>query len=66
MQNIRKAQEKQKKDYKNRKSVGYHEFGVDNTVKLFNSKEKAKKGIVLEENYLGPYEIINITGKKSY
>ncbi|XP_060584392.1 uncharacterized protein LOC132740495 [Ruditapes philippinarum] len=63
-QNIKTAQEKQKKDYKKRKSVGYHEFGVGDTVKLFNSKKKAKKGIVLEENYLGPYEIINITGKK--
>jgi hypothetical protein len=53
---------------KRKKSVGYHEFGVGDTVKLFNSKKEAKKEIVLEENYLVPYEIINkiinITRKK--
>lgn len=64
-QNIKNAQEVQRKEYDKRKGVGGIKFNVGDLVKKRNLKNDARQGGWSELHFSGPYEIVSIAGDHS-
>ena len=58
-QHIATAQEKQKRNFTNRKSVVKYTIKVGDKVLWRNMLQKTKKGHKMEDRWLGPYEVAN-------
>lgn len=58
-QHIATAQEKQKRNFANRRSVVNYNFKVGDKVLWRNMLQKTKKGHKMEDRWLGPYEVAN-------
>ena len=59
--NIKLAQEKQKKQYAKRKGITEYGFEIGDKVLRRNMQQKTRKGKKMEDRWLGPYTIIEIT-----
>ena len=60
--NIKAAQKKQKRDY-DRRHTSITKIKVDDIVLLKNSKQFDQKGGKFSQKLLGPYTVMNISGK---
>ena len=59
--NIKSAQEKQKKQYAERKGITEYGFKIGDKVLRRNMQQKTRKGKKMEDRWLGPYTIVEIT-----
>ena len=59
--NIKSAQEKQKKQYAERKGITEYGFKIGDQVLRRNMQQKTRKGKKMEDRWLGPYTIVEIT-----
>ena len=59
--NIKSAQEKQKKQYAERKGITECGFKIGDKVLRRNMQQKTRKGKKMEDRWLGPYTIVEIT-----
>lgn len=59
--NIRIAQEKQKKHYAQRKGIVEYNFRIGDKVLRRNMQQKTRKGKKMEDRWLGPYTIVEIS-----
>ena len=62
--NIKKAQEKQKAQYQKKKGQPVCQFKVGEAVLVRNMLQKTKKGHKLEDQWIGPYEIIEVNADR--
>ena len=60
-QNIKGAQEKQKQQYAKRKGMAEYDFKIGDKVLRRNMQQKTRKGKKMEDRWLGPYIIVEIT-----
>ena len=58
---IKSAQEKQKKQYAERKGITEYGFKIGDKVLRRNMQQKTRKGKKMEDRWLGPYTIVEIT-----
>ncbi|XP_053165417.1 uncharacterized protein LOC128350769 [Hemicordylus capensis] len=65
-ENIQKAQERQQKQYRARKTSkkGVMNVSVGDKVLLLNHRKRTHKGAKFEQDYLGPYTVDKLEGKK--
>ena len=59
--NIKSAQEKQKKQYAERKGITEYGFKIGDKVLRRNMQQKTRKGKKMEDRWLGPYIIVEVT-----
>lgn len=59
--NIKIAQAKQKKQYAQRKGITEYNFNIGDKVLRRNMQQKAKKGKKMEDRWLGPYVIVEVS-----
>ena len=59
--NIKAAQEKQKKQYAKRKGITEYKFKIGDKVLRRNMQQKTRKGKKMEDRWLGPYTIVEVT-----
>ena len=58
---IKVAQEQQKKQYAQRKGITEYSFKIRDKVLRRNMQQKTRKGKKLEDRWLGPYTIVEVT-----
>ena len=66
LNNIQLAQERQKKNYDAKHCKDKEKYVVGTLVLLRNSKKLSRKGSKMEQNWLGPYRIIENVKKNTY
>ena len=59
--NIKVAQEKQKAQYARRKGIVEYSFKIGDKVLRRNMQQKTRKGKKMEDRWLGPYVIVEIS-----
>lgn len=59
--NIKQAQKKQKEQYRRRKGITKPGFKVGDVVLRMNMLKRTKKGHKMEDTWLGPYKVIEVT-----
>lgn len=59
--NIKVAQERQKKQYAQRKGITEYSFKIGDKVLRRNMQQKTRKGKKMEDRWLGPYTIVEVT-----
>ena len=59
--NIKAAQEKHKEQYARRKGIVKYNFNIGDKVLRCNMQQKTKKGKKMEDRWLGPYVIIELS-----
>ena len=59
--NINAAREKQKKQYAKRKGITEYKFKIGDKVLRRNMQQKTRKGKKMEDRWLGPYTIVEVT-----
>ena len=60
-QNIDESQQCQKRQYRQRKGVGGFAVKVDDLVLRLNMIKRTKKGHKMEDTWLGPYKVVDIS-----
>lgn len=63
--NIDNSQKKQKKQYQKRKGIVKTSIRVDDLVLRLNMKKRTKKGHKMEDTWLGPYKVLQVSDKGS-
>lgn len=64
-ENIDSSQKKQKEQYRKRKGIVKTSIRVDDLVLRMNMKKRTKKGHKMEDTWLGPYKVLQISDKGS-
>lgn len=59
--NIKVAQEKQKEQYARRKGIVEYNFNIGDKILRSNMQLETKKGKKMEDRWLGPYAIVEIS-----
>ena len=66
LNNIKLAQARQKKNYDAKHCKDKEKYTVGTLVLLRNSKKLSRKGSKMEQNWLGPYRILENVKKNTY